>query len=66
MNEMKQDPLTGTPQAVDDSTVEVAATAAGPRLPKRMLRLALLLIVPLIRAAARLDPDSVITIPSTS
>jgi membrane fusion protein (multidrug efflux system) len=48
MNEMKQEPLTGAPEKVDETTAEVAATAAGPRVPKRMLRLALMLIVPLL------------------
>ncbi|MEO7541789.1 MAG: HlyD family secretion protein [Sphingomicrobium sp.] len=48
MNEMKQEPLTGTAETVDATTAEVAASAAGPRAPKRLLRIALLLIVPLL------------------
>ena len=48
MNEMKQEPLTGTPEAVDGPTAEVAATASGKRSPKRMLRIVLMLIVPLL------------------
>jgi len=48
MNEMKQEPLAGAPQAVDATTAEVAATASGPRSPKRMARIALMLIVPLL------------------
>ena len=48
MNEMKQEPLTGAPGAVDAATAEVAASATGPRLPRRMLRIALMLIVPLL------------------
>ncbi|MEO6582668.1 MAG: HlyD family secretion protein [Sphingomicrobium sp.] len=48
MNEMKQEPLTGAPEKVDETTAEVAATAAGPRAPKRMLRLGLMLIVPML------------------
>jgi len=48
MNEMKQEPLTGAPEKVDETTAAVAATAAGPRVPKRMLRLVLMLIVPLL------------------
>ena len=48
MNEMKQEPLTGTPEVVDGSTAEAAKSAAGPRVPRRMLRNVLLLIVPLL------------------
>ena len=48
MNEMKQEPLAGAPQEVDAATAEVAATAAAPRAPKRMLRIGLMLIVPLL------------------
>ena len=46
MNEMKQEPLAGAPQAVDAATAEVAAGAA--RSPRRMLRVALMLFVPLL------------------
>ena len=48
MNEMKQEPLAGAPQEVDAATAEVAATAGRPRAPKRVLRLALMLVVPLL------------------
>ncbi|MEO5612165.1 MAG: HlyD family secretion protein [Sphingomicrobium sp.] len=48
MNEMKQEPLAGAPQEVDAATAEVAATAAAPRAPKRVLRIGLMLIVPLL------------------
>ena len=45
MNEMKQEPLTGAPQDVDSATADVAAGAAKPGSPRRMMRLALMLIV---------------------
>jgi membrane fusion protein (multidrug efflux system) len=48
MNEMKQEPLAGAPEVVDETTAEVAAKAAGPRVPRRLLRNVLMLIVPLL------------------
>ena len=48
MNEMKQEPLTGTPEEVDEATANVAGTATRRPVPKRLLRLVLLLIVPLL------------------
>ena len=48
MNEMKQEPLAGAPQDVDAATAEVAGSASKRGTPKRMLRLALMLIVPLL------------------
>jgi membrane fusion protein (multidrug efflux system) len=48
MNEMKQEPLTGAPQDVDSATAEVAASAGTSRSPRRLARIGLMWIVPLL------------------
>ena len=48
MNEMKQEPLTGAPQEVDAATAEVAAVATERSSRRPSLRIALMLIVPLL------------------
>ena len=48
MNEMKQEPFTGEPQEMDETTAQVASSAIEPRVPRRILRLVLMLIVPLL------------------
>jgi membrane fusion protein, multidrug efflux system len=48
MNEMKQEPLTGAPQDVDSATAEVAASARTSRSPRRLARIGLMWIVPLL------------------
>jgi membrane fusion protein (multidrug efflux system) len=46
MNDMKREPVTGTPAEVDETTAAVAADAVAPERRRRSLRLVLLLIVP--------------------
>ncbi|MEO8176173.1 MAG: HlyD family secretion protein [Sphingomicrobium sp.] len=45
---MKQEPLAGTPEEVDQATAEVAANAIEPKERRPILRIALMVIVPLL------------------